>query len=167
MIFQQLFEEGISFDVFTLNDKDSNIQRLLDLYNQIELDDELIKKIKEVHKEIYIIAFAEIWCPDCIINLPALKKISDINPGISFKILPREDNEKHMENYKIGGKPKIPTFIVFNENFEELGAFIETPKVLKDIVNRGNQVEVIVAKRKYQKGDYVKDTLQEIMSIIK
>jgi len=166
MIFQQLFELGMSFEVFAPNGQDANIEKLLEVYSGIELDKELITKIQSVDKPIYILAFAELWCPDCIINLPAIKKINDINPNITFRILPKEGNEKYMDNYKIHGKPKIPTFIILNDKFEEIGAFIEYPRIVKDIVNKGNQVEVIVAKRKYRKGEYVKDAIQEVVNII-
>ncbi|HZK57771.1 MAG TPA: thioredoxin family protein, partial [Clostridia bacterium] len=63
--------------------------------------------------------------------------------------------------------PKIPTFIILNDKFEEIGAFIENPKALSDIVSNGNQVEVVVAKRKYQKGEYVNETIKEMVNIIK
>jgi len=166
MIFQQLFELGMSFEVFAPNNKDANIEKLLEVYNGIELDEELINKIQSVDKPIYILAFVELWCPDCIINLPAIKKLNDTNSNITFRILPKEGNEKYMENYKIHGKPKIPTFIILNDKFEEVGSFIEHPKIVKDIVSKGNQVEVIVAKRKYHKGEYVKDTIKEVVNII-
>jgi len=166
MIVQQLFESGMSFEVFAPNDHDVNMEKLLKIYEQIQLDEEFINKIKLIHKNIYILVFAELWCPDCIINLPAIKKISEVNPNITFRILPRDGYEQYMEPYKIGGKPKIPTCVIFNDKFEEIGAFIEYPKILRDIVNKGNQVEVIVAKRKYHKGEYVVDTIKEIFDLI-
>lgn len=166
MSLQQLFNKAVSFEDFAPNDQDANKERLLEIYNKIEIHEEVISKIQSINKKIHILAFAELWCPDCIINLPALKKINDINPNIIFRILPRDGYEEYMEKYKIGGKPKIPTYVILNDKFEEQGAFIENPKVVKDIVNKGNQVEIIVAKRKYKKGEYVNDTIEEIINII-
>ena len=48
-----------------------------------------------------------------------------------------------------------------------MGTFIENPKVLNDIINKGNQVEIVVTKRKYQKGEYVNESVKEIIDIIK
>lgn len=166
MSLQQLFEKGVSFDVFAPDDHDVNMEKLLEIYNEVEIDKELFNKIKSINKPIYILAFAELWCPDCIINLPALKKINDINPNIVFGILSKEDNEKYIESRKIDAKPKIPTFIILNDKFEEIGTFVENPKILNDIINKGNQVEIVVAKRKYQKGEYVSETIEEIINII-
>lgn len=166
MVLQQLFERAVPFEVFAPNDQDVNKEKLLEIYNKIEIKRELINKIKTIDKKIYVLVFAELWCPDCIINLPALKKINSLNPNIVFRILPRDGNEEYMDNYKIAGKPKIPTFVVLNSSFEEKGAFIENPKVLRDIINKGNQVEIIVAKRKYQKGEYLNHTIEELVNII-
>ena len=79
MIFQQLFESGMSFEVFAPNNQDANIEKLQEIYNGIELDDELINKIQAIDKPIYILVFAELWCPDCIINLPAVKRAYEVD----------------------------------------------------------------------------------------
>ena len=167
MTFQELFLTGCTFEDFVNKDMDINREKTLEIYNQIELDQELLNTIKTIETPIKVLAFAEIWCPDCMINVPALQKMQDINPLIEIKFLPREGNEVSLTKYKIGGKAKIPTFIIMDENFNELGAFIETPRIIKDIVAKGNQVEVIVAKRKYRKGEYVINTIKEIIDYIK
>lgn len=166
MSLQRLFEEGMSFEVFAPNEHDVNVEKILEIYNGIEIDKKLFNKIKLINKPIYILAFAEPWCTDCIINLPALKKINDINPGIVFKILPKDFDDDYIEKYKAHGKFKIPTFIILNEKFEELGEFVENPKTFDDIINKGSQTEVVVAKRKYRKGEYVNETIEEIINII-
>jgi len=167
MTFQDLFLRGCTFEEFVNKDKDINREKTLEIYSQIELDQELLNTIETIEAPIKVLAFAEIWCPDCMINVPALQKIQDVNPLIEVKLLPREGNEESLTKHNIGGKAKIPTFIIMDENFKELGAFIETPKIIKDILAKGNQVEVIVAKRKYRKGEYIINTIKEIIDLIK
>lgn len=166
MTFRKLFESGSVFEEFVNMDRDINKEKILEIYNSIILHEELIHKIKQIDCIIKILVFAEIWCPDCVINVPALQKMKDINPNIDFRILPREGNENYMEPYKVSGKAKIPTFIVLDEDFKEKGAFLETPKILKDIAAKGNQVEIMVAKRKYKKGEYIQNTIEEVLEII-
>ncbi|WP_026478149.1 thioredoxin family protein [Alkaliphilus transvaalensis] len=166
MNFGELIGLSCTFAEFIDQDQDINREKTLEIYKGIEVDEDLLNKIKSINRPVHILAFAEIWCPDCIINVPAVQKISDINPQINVYILPREGYEEHLSNYKLAGKVKIPTFIVLDENFEELGAFIETPTLLRNLVAKGNQVEIIVAKRKYRKGEYIKDTIKEITNII-
>lgn len=166
MTFHELFISGCTFQEFVNKDMDINRDKTLEIYDQIQLDEELINTIKEISTGIKVLAFAEIWCPDCMINVPALQKIQDINPKVEIRLQPREGNEEILTPYKVGGKAKIPTFIVMDGNYKELGVFIETPKLIKDVVAKGNQVEIIVAKRKYRKGEYVINTIKEIIEII-
>ncbi len=167
MTFQELFLKGCTFAEFVNKDKDINREKTLEIYQQIELEEEILKDIEAIDTTIKILGFAEIWCPDCMINVPALQKIQDLNSKVEIKLLPREGNEDSLSRYKVGGKAKIPTFIIMDDGFNELGAFIETPKIIKDIVAKGNQVEVVVAKRKYSKGEYVSNTIKEVLDIIK
>ncbi|KAB3530338.1 thioredoxin family protein [Alkaliphilus serpentinus] len=166
MDFQKLYESGCSFLEFINKDEDINREKIIEVYEAIEIDENLLHKIKEVNRPIYILVFAEIWCPDCIINVPALQKINEINSNVHFSILPREGNEKVLAPYRVGGKVKIPTFIVLDRDYKELGAFIEIPTTVREIANRGNEVEIIVAKRKYRKGEFISNTIEEILSII-
>lgn len=166
MSFQELYQVAATFEEFLDTDKDIHKEKTLEIYKAIQLDEDLLLKIKSIDSSIYILAFAEIWCPDCMINVPVLQKIVDVNPNIQLKFLPREGNENYIDCYKVAGKAKIPTFIVLNANFEEKGVFIENPKVFKTILTKGNEVESIVAKRKYRKGEYIKETIEEIVDII-
>ena len=167
MAIQELFQKGITFIEFVNQDKDAYKEKTLEIYSQITVDETLQKAIESIGRPIYVLVFAEIWCPDCMINVPALQKIAEYNNEFSLRIVSREGNEAYMQNYRINGKPKIPTFIFMEEDFTEIGAFIEQPQVIKGIEAKGNQVEIIVAKRKYRKGEYISETIKEILEIIK
>jgi len=166
MILSKLFKSGTSFQGFLNKDKDINRQRTLETYDNIVLEEDIIEKIKGIDVQVFILVFAEIWCPDCMINVPALQKMRDINPNIQISILSREDNESYIEAYKFGDKIKIPTFIIFDADYNEKGVFVEYPQTVKDIVAKGNELEITVARRKYKKGEYIADTILEILDII-
>ncbi|QEK11111.1 thioredoxin family protein [Crassaminicella thermophila] len=167
MNIQALFKKGLSFMDFVNKDKDTYKEKTLEVYNNIVVDEALEKEIKKVNQLTNVLVFAEIWCPDCMINVPALQKIADINPNFIISIVSREGNEIFMDNYKVNGKPKIPTFVIMDKDFYTLGAFIEQPQVLKEIEAKGKQVEIIVAKRKYRKGEYAIETIKEVLNIVK
>jgi hypothetical protein len=163
---KELFEIGSTFHEFVNRDKDTYKEKTLENYHQIEINQELENKIKEIKDIVYILVFGEIWCPDCMVNVPALQKMTDINDKIIVRIVSREGNEAHMINYSPNGKPKIPTFVVMNQEFQVKGIFVEQPQTLKAIEAKGNQTEMIVARRKYQRGEYINDTIKEILGII-
>lgn len=162
----KLYSSGISFEQFMTQDDGDYIEKMLDIYNNVEVNDDLLGKINSIHKKINVLIFAEIWCPDCVINVPALKKICDLNEDINMKIVPREGNEEYLNDYKIDGKTKTPTFIFMDSDFKVLGAFIEIPQVMKEAVTKGSQVDIIVAKRKYRKGEFTKETIKDILKIL-
>ena len=167
MSIQDLFQKGLSFLQFVNQDKDTYKEKTLEIYDKITVPENIKQEIREIDRTVYALVFAEIWCPDCMINVPALQRMVEINSNIKMRIISREGNEVYMENYKINGKPKIPTFVFMNEAYEELGSFIEQPQVVSEVENKGTQVEIIVAKRKYRKGEYYIETIKQIMDIIK
>ncbi|CAH2215273.1 thioredoxin family protein [Tepidibacter aestuarii] len=166
MSLKDLFFKGISFQEFLESSEDVYKEKIEKIKNSINMDKKLMNKIKSVQKKIYILVFAEDWCPDCQINLPGVSFICDLNVNINLRIVSRERNEEALNKYSFNGKPKIPTFIIMDEDFEELGVFIELPTILKEIINRGNEAEILVSKRKYKKGEYTKNTIDDVLKII-
>lgn len=167
MNLRELFKNGISFTELLNKSDEPYRNKCEEIMNNIKIDESIINKIKSITKKINILAFAELWCPDCQINLPAIYTISENNNNVEFKIVPREGNENLMERYKLDGKVKIPTLVIMDEDFNEIGYFIEVPNIVRDVVNRGNQVEIIVTKREYRNGKYITNTIEEVLDIIK
>ncbi|MTI66537.1 MAG: thioredoxin family protein [Firmicutes bacterium] len=161
-----LYNSGISFDKFVDNDGDTYKDKTLEILNSIEFEDKLIKQIKEIDKKVNVLVCAEIWCPDCMINVPVIQKMKQLNKNIKLSIVEKDGNEAFFIEHSYGENVKIPTFIFYNEKFEKLGVFIEYPKKIKDIVANGNQPNIIVAKRKYRKGEYAQETLKDILQIL-
>lgn len=166
MDIEGIYKSAIDFHQFISGDDELYKDKILEIYNNINIDDELIQKIELIDRKINILVFAEIWCPDCVINIPALKKICDINDNVSMKIASKEDNEEFLVEYKIAGKIKIPTFLIMDNEFKVIGSFIEIPQKMKEIVANGDQVDIIVAKRKYKKGEYTSETIKDILKQI-
>lgn len=162
----EVFNNGISFENFVNNDADTYREKTLEVYENIDFNEGLISRLKNINKKINILVCAEIWCPDCMINVPVLKKMKDYNDNINISIVAKEDNEEVFKKHAVAGGIRIPTFVIYDEKFNELGSFIEYPKEIKNIVNSGNQPKVIIAKRKYRKGEYAEETLKDILNVI-
>ncbi|TYP58507.1 thioredoxin family protein [Thermosediminibacter litoriperuensis] len=166
MLIRELYEKGIKYSEF-LEKADQKYRREFEkCYEDIKLSEKTLERIEKIAKKVRVLVFAEPWCPDCIVSLPVLVKITEINGLIDFTILPREGYEDFLENYKYEGKPRIPTFIFMNEEFEELGAFVEIPQMLKDIYARGYQPDIIVARRDYRQGKYAEVIAGDFLEII-
>lgn len=167
MNLKELYLHGIDYDKYLNSKGVSEKEKSEKIYNDIVLTEEEVKEIEAVKEKVNILAFAEVWCPDCIVSVPALKKLNDINSLIEFSVVGREGNEEYLEEYKEDNKAKIPTFLIMDEEFKVKGAFIERPKSIKEIEKSGDQVKIIVEKRNYRAGKYINATIKEILDIIK
>ena len=166
MDIRELFEKGVCFEEFVNQDTDAYKEKTLQILNDIKFKPEQIEKIKQINNKIYILTFAEMWCPDCMINVPVIEKMRQLNEKITISIVGKEGNEKFFKKYSPDENLKIPTFVVFDKNFKEIGSLVEHPKVVKDILSSSNQPNRIVAMRKYRKGEYANETLDDILQII-
>lgn len=163
----KLFNDGITFKEFLYNNEDKeNSEKAKKFYDAIEFDEDIINSIKNIDRKVNVLVLAEIWCPDCIINVPVLGKMADINNNLHISIIEREGNQEHFKKYEEEGKVKIPTFIFLDEDFNEIGNFIEKPSIVKDVYKTSNQVEIIVTSKKYRNGEYVVEAAKEILNII-
>lgn len=164
---QELFEKGISFDEFVNRDSNSYREKTLEIFSGIKFEENNINRIKNIDKNINILICAEIWCPDCMINVPVVEKLRQINENIHISIVDKGGNEDYFRSFNNEGILKIPTFIFYDKNYNVLGSFIERPKFVKEVYNRGNQPEIIVTMRKYKKGEYTEETLKDIFNILR
>jgi len=163
---RELFLTGMSFEEFVNTDTSTYKEKTLEIYDFINFDDEYIEKIKSINKVVNVLVCAEMWCPDCMINVPVLEKMRKLNSNINISIVKKEGNESFFSKYTQGGVIKIPTFVFYDENFNELGCFVEHPKKVTEVISKGNQPNIIVTMRKYRKGEYAQETLKDILEII-
>lgn len=162
-----MFYNGISFEEFVNMDEDSYKEKTLEILNGIDFNKEFIERIKSIDKKINVLICAEIWCPDCMVNVPVLERMKNINNNIKISIIDRDENEDFLKKFIKGEKVKIPTFIFFDEDFNVLGTFVERPNIVKEVYKIGDQTAVIVTMRKYRKGEYTEETLKDILNILK
>lgn len=59
-----------------------------------------------------------------------------------------------------------PTFIIMNQEYQEIGKRVQYPKRIIDVVESKDQVRVIVEKRRYRQGEYIVDPLKEVLDIL-
>lgn len=164
---RKLFETGISFEKFVNLDDDSYMEKTLKIYKNINIDKDLVKRVKNINEEINVLICAEMWCPDCMINVPVVEKMRQINKNIKLSILEKDSNEEYFRQYNSDENVKIPTFVFFDSNFNVIGSFVERPNYVKKIQNSDNQPLKIVTMRKYKKGEYTNETLKDILNILR
>lgn len=163
MEFINIYEKGIDFNQFVKSADEGHKEKIINIKENIDISEALKKEIEGIDKKINILAFAEPWCIDCMINTTAMGYLSEINNNINVKILPREGYEDVLKDYAVNGKIKIPTMFFMDDMYKVLGDFVEKPKIVKNVEEKGNQVDIIVTKKKYRRGQLIENTILEIM----
>ncbi|MTI48417.1 thioredoxin family protein [Sporosalibacterium faouarense] len=161
-----LFKTGVSFDEFVNQDTDAYKEKTLQILDKIDFTEEEEEKIKSIDENINVLICAEMWCPDCMINVPVIEKMRLLNDFINISIVEKEGNEEFFKKYSPEENVKIPTFVFYDSEFNEIGSIVEHPRQVKQILSENNQPKRIVAMRKYRKGEYASYTLNDVLEII-
>lgn len=99
-------------------------------YNEYELDQEIISKLKPLLENVSIKAFMGTWCGDSQEQIPVFYKIMDAS-GFDFEKLEMicvNRSKKTPGNLQKGlDIERVPTFIFFKDG-KEIGRFVEYPR---------------------------------------
>jgi len=121
------WDKGITYDEFKAA-MTRNQERFAENESRVALDPETVRTFKSLPKPLRVLVLAEEWCGDVVANLPILGRLDKEVPALDVRIFYRDQNLDLMERWLNQGKyQSIPVFVFFDENFRELGHWIERP----------------------------------------
>jgi hypothetical protein len=121
------WDKGITYDEFKAA-MTRNQERFAENESRVALDPETVRTFKSLPKPLRVLVLAEDWCGDVVANLPILGRLDKEVPALDVRIFYRDQNLDLMERWLNQGKyQSIPVFVFFDENFRELGHWIERP----------------------------------------
>ena len=121
------WDKGITYDEFKAA-MTRNQERFAENESRVALDPETVRTFKSLPKPLRVLVLAEEWCGDVVANLPVLGRLDKEVPALDVRIFYRDQNLDLMERWLNHGKyQSIPVFVFFDENFRELGHWIERP----------------------------------------
>ncbi len=90
--------------------------------NQLSVD-----RLERVDQKHYLIIFSAEWCSDCIAHVPDLAKalMKAENSMLSAKVVDYDAYRDMAEEFRVRA---VPTIIVFDKNWKEVGRFVESPR---------------------------------------
>jgi hypothetical protein len=127
---REQFAAGMTYDAYK-----AQMTRNREQFEQNEKDLQLSPADEEAFRalpqKLNLLALAEDWCGDVIANLPIVGRIAEASQGkLSLRILLRDQQpgEQVMDEHLNKGQFKsIPTVIFADEDFREVGIWIERP----------------------------------------
>ncbi|MGL4798778.1 MAG: thioredoxin family protein [Cellulosilyticaceae bacterium] len=149
------FNEGINYEQFLeLNTPENKEQGTIKRETMI-LSTETKEQI-EALEEAHIVAFVEPDCLDGMVVLPYLEKIQELNPKVSYTIIPRKEE----------GITTTPTFVFYNKNEEQIDKMESYPEKFKKRLKGLDKEDTIELETRYRRGYYNNEIISGILSAL-
>ncbi|WP_028289680.1 thioredoxin family protein [Olleya sp. ITB9] len=88
----------------------------------VKIDEGLSASIVNKTMDQTWIIITESWCGDAAHVMPVINKIAELNQGINFKIVLRDQNEALMDNFLTNGSRSIAKLIIIDNQTENVVA---------------------------------------------
>lgn len=157
--------KGLTFEQYLNKNSESERNKVLEAYEKTELSKEAIETVKSINNKVNVVVFSEGYCPDCVVTLPFIKRMENLNENIKVYLFGMDGNRELLEEYT--GTARIPTVMTFTESMEPKGAYIEVPKVIAEKMAKltsEKQRELVI---EYREGKHNKLVEQELLDIVK
>jgi len=127
------FEQGLTYEAFKAQ-MTRNRDRLEENERRAQLRPEDVAAFRDLPRPLHVLVLAEDWCGDVLANLPVLGRLARESGKLDLRIFLRDQNDDLMQRYLNQGKYKsIPVFAFFDEDFHEVGHWIERPASVTEL----------------------------------
>jgi hypothetical protein len=125
---RERFAQGMTYDEFKAQ-MTRNQERFAANEHGLILDEADVEVFKRLPRPLNVLVLAEDWCGDVIDNLPILGRLAAASGKLTLRIFLRDQHPDLMDNYLNRGEFRsIPVFVFFDDDFNEIGRFIERPE---------------------------------------
>lgn len=123
---RERFDQGMTYDAYVAQ-MAQNKEQVQKNEGSLQLSQDDVAAFKNLPGPINVVAIVEDWCADVVANLPIVGRIGKESGKLNVHAFPRDQNKDLMALYMNGPFESIPVFVFFDEDFRELGTFIERP----------------------------------------
>jgi hypothetical protein len=154
------FDQGLTYDEFK-GQMTRNRERMEANEREVELTTDDLGAFRALPRPVRVVVLAEDWCGDVIANLPVLARLAKDRGKLDVRVFLRDQNDDIMQRYLNKGQFKsIPVFVFFDEDFRELGHWIERPASVTEIRAKRRR-EIFAAHPEFGSPDAPVDQLPE------
>jgi hypothetical protein len=130
---RERFESGLSYEQFK-QQMTRNQERFETNERGVPLEPDDLASFRQLPRPLNVLVLAEDWCGDVIANLPILGRLAAESGKLNLRVFLRDQNLDLMEQYLLRGQFRsIPTFVFFDDDFQELGRFVERPASVTEL----------------------------------
>jgi len=154
------FDKGLTYDAYK-SQMTRNRDRLEENERRVDLSKDDLAAFRALPRPVKVLVLAEDWCGDVIANLPVLGRLAQDSGKLDVRIFLRDQNDDIMQRYLNKGQFKsIPVFVFLDDDFRELGHWIERPASVTE-VRAKRRKEIFAAHPEFGSPDAPVDALAE------
>jgi selT/selW/selH-like putative selenoprotein len=130
---KERFDQGLTYQEYKAQ-MTRNRERLEENEATVSLPPDDLAYFANLPQPLYVLALAEDWCGDVIANLPVLARLAQESGKLIVRVFLRDQNLDLMDRYLNQGQFRsIPVFVFFDQDFRELGHWIERPARMSEL----------------------------------
>lgn len=130
---RERFEQGLTYEGYKAA-MSRNRDRMEESERKVVLSAETVSFFKSLRAPLNVLVLAEDWCGDVIANLPVLGRLAAATGTLKVRVLYRDENPDLRDRWLNQGKyQSIPVFVFFDQEFRELGHWIERPASVTEL----------------------------------
>jgi thiol-disulfide isomerase/thioredoxin len=132
------FNQGMTYEEYKAQ-MTRNKERFEETEASVQLNPDDVAAFANLPQPLNVLVLAEDWCGDVISGLPALGKLAEASNGkLNIRVFLRDQNLDIMDQYLNRGEFRsIPVFVVFDQEFNEIGNMKERPESVTEMMSRG------------------------------
>lgn len=109
-------------------------------------------------RPLHVLVLTEDWCGDALANVPTLGRIAQETGNLDIRVFLRDRNEDLATRYMNGEFRSIPVFAFFDDDFREVGRWIERPAAVTQLRAK-RRAEVFASDPRFGSPDAPADQL--------
>ena len=130
---RERFEQGMTYEAYKAQ-MTRNRDRLEDNERAVTLRPEDTQFFAQLAEPLNVLVLVEDWCGDVINNVPVVVKLAEATGKLKLRFFLRDQNLDLMDQYLNRGTFRsIPTVVFFDQDFRELGHWIERPAIITEL----------------------------------
>lgn len=129
------FAQGLTYGAYKAQ-MTRNRERFESNEQTVEFSADDVTFFAQLAQPLNVLVLAEDWCGDVIANVPVLGRLAEETGKLHLRVFLRDQNLDLMDQYlKDGQHRSIPVFVFFDQDFREIGHWIERPARMSELMD--------------------------------
>lgn len=160
---QTLCGIGFGFADFVKTGTPQEIEEITSIQGRIDgggpISPETVRRLKALPGHFHLVVAAEMWCPDCRVNVTAMDFLCRQQPNVTLSLITQARAEREMQSALGLTEILVPTAAILDAQYRLIGRFIERPSF---VIERGLEQ----LGQGYANGNYTDSTITDILAVM-